>query len=115
MDPDAELDYFALLPAYSTTDPIKQPDLTVLSVGLSGIEIINHDDRPTEVLRLWVVIDGEIPREIMEEDLHPETRRIEARSRQIYELEFTASFLGPPRSHRRDKVWLCVEPIPKPL
>lgn len=69
VDPNPELDYFSLLPAFSATDPsIISPDLTVLTVGLSGIEIINHDDRPTELLRLWVVIDGEVPRGIMEED-----------------------------------------------
>jgi hypothetical protein len=111
VDPNPELDWFALLPAYSTTDPAKSPDLTVLTVALSHIEIINHDDSPTEVLRLWVVFEDEVPREIMEEELLPETRRIEARSRRRYELKFTAAFLGAPPSHRRDRVWLCVKTI----
>lgn len=111
IDPNRELDYFSLLPAFSTTDPSISADLTVLTVGLSGIEVINHDDQPTEILRVWVDIYGETPREIMEEELRPGTRQLDARSSRIYELDFTAAFGGAPPSHRRDGVFLFAETI----
>jgi len=37
---DKESDYIGLLPAYSSIDPADAPDLSVLSAGLSEIEII---------------------------------------------------------------------------
>jgi hypothetical protein len=105
------LDYFSLLPAFSTTDSTIPADLTVLTVGLSGIEVVNHDDQPAELLRMRVEIIGETPQEIMEEELRPDARRLEARGSRSYSLDFTAAFEGAPPSHRRDGVFLCVDTI----
>jgi hypothetical protein len=111
VDPDHELDYFALIPAFSTTDPSISADLTVLAVALSGIEVINHDSQATELLRIRVEIPGENPRDVMEQVLRPDYRRLEAHSRRTYDLKFTAAFEGPPANHRRDGAILCVETI----
>jgi len=112
-----DLDYVSLTQAFSSSDPDKQADLTALSVGLSEIEIINHDDKPTEVQRLWVgVWDPEgkneiTPREIKEEELTG-SRRIDARSRQSYRLKFTAFFDGLiPREERAHRVMLQAKAI----
>jgi hypothetical protein len=113
---DKELDYVAMIPAFSSIDPARAADLAFLTAALSEIEIINHDDKPTEILRLWIGMKesgarGEIrPQEIKEEDLIG-TRRIEARSRQRYRLNFSAVFKGPPRQDWRERVMLGVKAI----
>jgi hypothetical protein len=77
--------------------PTRAPDLTLLVAYLSDIEVINHDDKPTELLRVWMGINDpesreEIaPQEVKEEELTG-TRRIEARSRRHYRLHFKAVF-----------------------
>ena len=84
--------------------------------GLSEVEIINHGDKPTEILRMWLGIEDpgsqtEIgPREIKEEELVG-TRRIEARSRQLYRLKFTAVFDGAPQHDWRQRAVLGVKAI----
>jgi Mrr restriction endonuclease-like protein len=113
---DKEWDYIAMIPAYSSIDPASMADLAVLAAGLSEIEIINHGDKPTTILRLWIGIkepgaQGEIkPQEIKKEDLVG-TRRIEARSRQRYRLDFDALFEGAPRQDWRERVMLGVKAI----
>ena len=113
---EKEVDYVALIPAFSSADPARAADLAVLAAGLSDIEIINHGDRPTEILRLWLGLEdprtqGEIkPREIKEENLTG-IRRIEAWSRQRYRLEFTSVFAGSPQQDWRQRVMLGVKAI----
>ena len=112
----SELDSVFLLSAFSSNDPAKphdvlvsfasaEPspaptrasDLTILVAYLNDIEVINHDDKPTELLRLWIGIkdpdsQNEVaPREVKKEELVG-TRRIEARSRHRYRLHFKAVF-----------------------
>jgi len=113
---DKDLDYVAMVPAYSSIDLTSSADLALLAAGLSEIVIINHGDKPAEVFRLWIGIkdpgaQGEVkPQEIKEEDLVG-TRRIEARSRQRYSLGFAAVFEGAPRQDWRERVMLCVKAI----
>ena len=114
LDPD--LNYVSLLAAFSTPDPEQAADLAVLTAWLSEVEIINHDDQPTEVLRLWLTIaaEGDVgdipPPEIKEENLRG-TLRIGARSRQKYDLGFTAVFEGALQNDWRSRVRLCLKTI----
>ena len=109
--PDHDLDYVGLLPAYSSTES-KTPDGTFLMAGLSNIEIVNHDDQHTEILRLWLDIDGHPgpPPEVKEEVLLG-SPKIEARSRRRFDLSFTAQFEGAPRQEWRQRVVLRMKAI----
>lgn len=113
---DPELNYISLLSAFSTEDPAQGADLAVLTAGLSEVEVINHDNQPTELLRLWLAIEAEgdggdiPPLEIKEESLRG-ARRIDARSRQKYDLDFTAVFAGAPQTDWRTRVRLCLKTI----
>jgi hypothetical protein len=113
---DKELDYVAVIPAYSSIDPASEADLAVLFASLSEVEIINHGDKSTEILRLWIGIkdpgaQGEIkPQEIKEEHFIG-TRQIGPRSRQRYSLEFNAAFDGAPQLDWRERVMLGVKAI----
>lgn len=106
--PDEDLDFVGLLPAYSSMERAKA-DLALLMARLSDIKIVNHDDKPTEILRLWLDLDGHPgpPLEIKEEDLTG-SRRIEARSHRRFALRFTALFKGAPPEDWRQRVVLCV-------
>lgn len=106
LHPDSELDYVALLPAYSSPSPeLASADQTVLSAYLSDIEIINHDDKPTEIQSLWLGIEkGPQPQE--ERPVLLGAPRIGGRSRQHYRLEFTAVFDSPPREDWRPRLRL---------
>jgi hypothetical protein len=115
VEADDDLNYVALLPAFSSVDPTQVADLTILAAGLS-VEVINHDDKPTEIQRLWLGIKGSrsqselTPREIKEEVLDGNLR-IEARSRRQYDLKFTAVFEGAPRQEWRRRVVLRTRAI----
>lgn len=104
--PDEDMDFVGLLPAFSSVERATA-DLALLTAGLSNIEIINHDDKPTEILRLWLDLDGHPgpPPEIKEEDLTG-SRRIEARSRRRFALRFAALFEGAPLPDWRQRVVL---------
>jgi cellulose biosynthesis protein BcsQ len=106
--PDEDLDFVGLLPAFSSMERATA-DLALLMAGLSDIEIVNHDDKPTEILRLWLDLDGHPgpPPEIEEEDLTG-SRRIEARSHRRFALRFAALFEGAPPQNWRQRVVLCV-------
>jgi len=113
---DKDLDYIGLLRAFSSPDPAQAADLAVLMAGLSDVEIINHGNKPTEIMRMWLGIENpqsqtEIePREINEEELVG-TRRIEAGRRQRYFLKFTAVFEGAPQQDWRQRAVLGVKAI----
>ncbi|MFY9824448.1 MAG: hypothetical protein WAM82_23935 [Thermoanaerobaculia bacterium] len=109
--PDKDLDFVGLLPAFSAVEH-SAADLALLTAGLSHIEVINHDDKPTEILRLWLDIDGYSgpPPEIKEEVLTG-SRRIEARSRRRFDLRFAALFEEAPPQDWRQRVMLCVNAI----
>jgi hypothetical protein len=106
--PDEDLDFVGLLPAFSSIER-GTADLALLTAGLADIEIINHDDKPTEILRLWLDIDGHPgpPPEIKEEVLTG-SRWIEARSRRRFALRFAALFEGAPPQDWRQRVILRV-------
>jgi cellulose biosynthesis protein BcsQ len=109
--PDEGVDFVGVLPAFSTIER-DTADLALLTAGLSEIEIINHDDQPTEIRRLWLDIDGHPgpPLEIKEEVLTG-SRRIEARSRRRFDLRFAALFQGAPPQDWRQRVVLRVDAI----
>ena len=109
--PDEDLDFIGLVPAFSSVERATA-DLALLTVGLSDIEIINHDDKPTEILRLWLDLDGHAgpPPEIKEEDLTGGPR-IEAGSRRRFALRFAALFEGAPPQDWRQRVVLRVNAI----
>ena len=106
---DEDLDFVGLLPGFSSIED-EAPDMALLTAGLSDIEIINHDDKPTEIRRLWLDLDGQSgpPPEIMEEVLTG-GRRIEARSRRRFALRFAAHFQGAPPEDWRQRVVLRVK------
>jgi hypothetical protein len=112
---EGELDYVALIPAFSSIDQ-STADLASLHAYFSEIEIVNHDDHPTEITRLWVGLEdlgaqAEIkPREIKQEHLTG-TLKIAARSRQQFSLEFVAVFKGAPRQDWREQVFLGIKAI----
>lgn len=107
--PDEDLDFIGLLPAFSSVERATA-DLALLTAGISYIEIINHDDKPTEILRLWPDLEGYPgpPLEIKEEDLTG-SRRIEARSYRRFALRFAALFVGAPPQDWRQRVVLRVK------
>jgi hypothetical protein len=114
LNPDEDLDYVALLPAYSPADPTRPPDLAVLTAFLSHIEVTNHDGLPTEVRRIWLSIEDALtqrevlPREVKEKEFKGRPK-IRARSHQVYELSFMAIFDGAPQKEWRQQVVLHVE------
>lgn len=107
--PDKDLDFIGLLPGYSSRERTTA-DRALLIAGLSDIKIVNHDDKPTEILRLWLDLDGYTgpPPEIKEEDLTG-SRRIEARSHRRFALRFATLFEGAPPQDWRQRVVLCVD------
>jgi hypothetical protein len=109
--PDYDLDYVGLLPTFSSPHR-DTADFATLMAGLSEIGIVNHDDKPTEILRLWLDLDGHPgpPPEIKEEHLIG-SRRIEARSRGRFALSFAAVFEGAPPEDWQQRVVLCVDAI----
>jgi len=109
--PNHDLDYVGLLPGFSSPERVT-PDVTMLMAGLSNIQIINHDDRPTEILRLWLDIDGHPgPPPAVQEEVLTGSPKIEARSRRRFDLSFAAEFEGAPRQEWRQRVVLRVKPI----
>jgi hypothetical protein len=103
-----DIGYVGLVPAFSSITQ-QAPDLSFLSGGLLDIEVINHDDSPTEIRRLWLDLDrysGPSP-EIKKEDLTG-SRRIEARSRGRFTLNFAAVFEGAPPENWQQRVVICV-------
>lgn len=108
--PDHDLDYVGLLPAFSSPHR-DAADFALLSAGLSDIEIVNHDDKRTEIRRLWLDLDGHPgPLEIKEEDLIG-SRHIEGRSRGRLALSFAALFEGAPPENWKQRIVLCVNAI----
>jgi hypothetical protein len=117
-DPAKPHDVF--VPIYSAeapARPTKPFDLTILTSHLRDIEVINHDDKPTEIQRLWLgIIDPKtenevVPREIKKEKLSG-TLRIEARSRRRYSLDFTAVFQETiSQQDAPQRVVLCLKAI----
>jgi CobQ/CobB/MinD/ParA nucleotide binding domain len=106
--PDEDLDFVGLLPAFSAIER-DIADLALLTVHLSDIEIINHDEKPTKILRLWLDIAAPSgpPLEIKEEVLTGNPW-IEARSHRRFELRFAALFEGAPPQDWRQRVILRV-------
>jgi hypothetical protein len=115
VDKCCELNYVGLLPAYSSDDPAQEADLSLLDAFFS-LEIVNHDQHPTEIQRLWLAIGdssphGEIaPLDIKEEKFTGDPR-IGARSRRHYDVHFTAVFEGTPQQDWRQRVVLRIKAI----
>jgi hypothetical protein len=92
---DEDLDFAGMVPAFSSEER-ETSDLSLLMAGLSNIGIVNHDDRPTEILRLWLDLDGHLgPAPEIKEEVLTGSRRVEARSRRRFALTFAALFQGP--------------------
>lgn len=109
--PDEDLDFVGLLPAFSSAEKTTA-DFALLMAGLSDIEIINHDDKPTEILRLWLDLDGHPgPPPKIEEEVLTGSSRIEARSRRRFSLRFAALFEDAPPEDWRQRVVLKVNAI----
>ena len=108
LTPDKDMDFVGMIPAFSSIE-CNTEDMAYLSANLSDIGIINHDDKPTEILRLWLDIAGHSgpPLEIKEEVLTG-SRRIEARSHRRFELRFAALFEGAPPQDWQQRVMLRV-------
>lgn len=93
---DEDLDYISLLPMFSSVET-EESDLTNLKVHLSEVEVINHDTAPTEIQGLWPSIWDPVLRTFLtpshvHEEVVTGNRRIEARSRQRFSLEYSAVF-----------------------
>jgi len=107
---DDEIDWISLLPAFSHPNQ-PEADLTILTVYLSNVEVVNHDVSDTEIHLSVVLWDPTAqievaPIEIKEEELLGQPR-LRARCRREYGLKFTAVFEGRiPRENRSLQVML---------
>jgi hypothetical protein len=109
-------------------------DRTVITGRISEILIVNNDDHPTTILRLWLRVSDPVtgaeiaPLPLRElgtpgnfmppvEIFMPGDGTIEARGRRVFELEFTAHYPGDfgrrigTREERAQMVTLCAEAV----
>jgi len=109
-DPQSESDWAALIPEFSSPSPKSAADRTKLDAHLSDVTVINHDDKPTEVLRLQVAVLSWWGREVkpvmVREDKLVGNRRMEARHAQRFQVDFDAAFEG---QFRRERVFLVLK------
>jgi hypothetical protein len=106
--PDNDMDFVGMIPAFSSIE-ISTEDMAYLSANLSDIEVINHDDKPTEILRLWLdIADHSGPPLEIKEEILTGSRRIEARSHRRFRLSFAALFEGAPPPDWQQRVILRV-------
>ncbi len=90
-----DLSFAGFVAAYSSPDAAS-PSCGVLHLYLDSFRLLNLDVHPTTADRLWVTVDGQEPKEILENSWRAGESQIPARTSRRFTLHYVARYSSTP-------------------